>query len=134
MANKSRKGEWYQLESVSLGNATHTREGDEVGVVVGWKPPSDMDEITGGDIDEILRHIGDVPIHREDSQAKMWAGKVVADVLGLDVTQKDAKERIKKILKRCVTSGQLKAVTGEDASRKTRRYLVKGQTAIISDE
>jgi hypothetical protein len=134
MAKKSRKGDWYYLESVNLGNATHTREADEVGVVVGWKPPSDMDETTGGDIDEILRRIGDAPIHREDSQAKMWAGKVVADVLGLDATQKDAKERIKKILKGCVTSGQLKFVPGEDANRKMRRYLVKGQTAVVADE
>ena len=126
MAKKSGKGIWYRLESVNLGNSTKTREADEVGVVTRWKVPSATGEVTGADIQEILDRIGDVPIHREDVQAKMWAGKVVADVLGLDVKEKGTKDRIKKILKGCIKSGQLKTVPGLDAKRETRRYIVKG--------
>jgi hypothetical protein len=44
-------------------------------------------------------------------------------------SQKAVKERVKKILKGCIKSGELKVVPGEDAKRQQRRYVVKGVTA-----
>ena len=126
MARKSGRDDWYFLASVDLGNGTQTREADEVGVVTRWKAPSLSAEVGGADVREIADRIGDLPTRREDCRAKEWVGKVVADVLGLDISQKAAAEHVKILLKGWIKSGHLKVVPGEDGQRRPRKYVVRG--------
>src|SRR6266853_1468715 len=99
-----------------------------MGVVTPWKAPIPLDEVTGGDVREIQERIGDLGVYREDSQAKEWAGKVVADVLGWDASDKDTKKRIKELIKGWLKpeSGELRTVWGEDNEYKKRKFIVSG--------
>jgi len=55
-ANYSRKGEvrWFEKVSRDVGNATAFLPGDEVGVLLSWKPPDEMEGITVADLNAAL--------------------------------------------------------------------------------
>ena len=66
---------------------------------------------------------------RENSQAKDWAGRAVADVLKLDTSNKAHRTKIAGLLKTWIKNGMLVVVEGEDASRRKRSFVEVGAPA-----
>lgn len=124
----SDKVTWRHITGVALGNGDtpFDREGDSIGVVEVWKWPDEFAEISVEEAKEIQRRIA-AGGWRESSQTTTWAGIVVADVLGLDVTQKPVRERILRHLKSWLASGALRVATKLDKHRKPRTFIEVGQ-------
>ncbi len=120
--SKGGQGHWRRLASVQLGNGTGTlNPGDEVGVVEAWTWPSadDMAEralaeraailadVSEDDFETIKIRLG-TSDHRADVRAKLWAGKQVAEILGLDA--KEDRDKIKEMLAVWLERGELESV------------------------
>ncbi|MCK1367232.1 bifunctional DNA primase/polymerase [Bradyrhizobium sp. 62] len=93
LAKRTGHSEWRRLVSVDVGNGTKWTPGDSVGVVERWEWPtetSDVDEITPDQLNEIRRRIAGA-CYAKNFQSDDWAGKVFADVLGLDAKEDRAK-------------------------------------------
>jgi len=64
---------------------------------------------------------------RENSQADDWAGKVVAEVLGLDLGKKSERARVATILKTWIESGVLaKEALPLGVNRKSVPCIIAG--------
>jgi hypothetical protein len=94
-ARSDGRSRWYQMVSVNLGNAVGGDPSDDVGVAIKWQPSEAADSVATPTLLEIAARLesGD---HGSDSQAKDWAGYVVADVLKLDPVRD--KPKIKAML------------------------------------
>lgn len=66
---------------------------------------------------------------RQDSQAKDWAGKLVAEVLNLDLELKADQQRVKIILKTWLGNGVLKIERRRDEKGNDRPFIVVGKPA-----
>jgi len=108
-ANYSKKGDprWFEKQSHTLNNGTGLVPGDEVAVLVPWKPPGALDGVTMHDIglalDTIDRGLLDengAPSGRyytlasNSANKERWAGKVLERMLGC--SEKAAKDLLKK--------------------------------------
>jgi hypothetical protein len=122
LAPPADKSDWYKLESVELGN------GDHVGVVVPWTWPDPFSDITVADLKAVQRAIDGKKL-RENSQAKDWAGLAIAEVLGLDPTEKTNRHKISSCIKTWVASGALRRGEIEDEKGKKRPILEVGEWA-----
>jgi hypothetical protein len=69
--------------------------------------------VSGGDVDRVLWELRSGK-QRADAQAHDWAGKKVAEVLGLDIKETSTKARVKMMLKRWEQNGALKRVRRPD--------------------
>jgi hypothetical protein len=102
------------------------RPQDHVGVVTPWKWPSIatlVDNVPDGALDAIKARVlsGE---YRQNEQAKDWAGKVVADILELDVTEPADKKRIKRLLAAWITAGHFKVESRKDAVRRELKDFI----------
>lgn len=61
--------------------------------------------------------------HRESEQAKEWAGYAVAEILGIDVTDKAERARVVKMLKTWIKEGHLEIYKKKNASRRLRDFI-----------
>jgi hypothetical protein len=122
LAPPAEKSDWFKLESVELGN------GDHVGVVVPWKWPDPFSDITVTDLKAVQRAIDGKKL-RENSQAKDWAGNTIAEVLGIDPTEKSNRHKITSCIKTWVASGALRVSEIEDEKGKKRPILEVGEWA-----
>jgi hypothetical protein len=113
------KASWFQLTSVELGN------GDSVGAVLPWSPPDAFDGIRPHDLYRVQLAIAEGE-WRKDPQAVAWAGRAVADVLGLNTDKKADRSRITSMLKTWIENGALTTVTRDDASRRPRQFIEVG--------
>lgn len=108
--------QWYNLVSQQLGN------GDSVGVVAPWRPPSVMDGIAPEHLQQVqsvLRH----GKYRKDPQATEWVGYVLAKVANIDLEEAGAKRRIGRVIARWVKDGMLEEYQAEDDKRKQRTFI-----------
>ncbi len=122
--------EWFQLESVPLGNGEHG--GDSLPVVVPWTPSGAFDEVSLGH----LRTVQDVlatGAYRVSSQAKPWAGEAVAQVMGLELTRPADMARVKTLLRTWTANGALRIELKKDAKSKPRPFLLPGERADSMD-
>ena len=71
---------WLHLEPLTLAN------GDSVAVVTPWKWPNPFEGVSVAHLLDIQKRVQDGD-YRASQQATNWAGKAVAAVLGLDVSQ-----------------------------------------------
>jgi hypothetical protein len=120
------KATWYRLESVSLGNGNGERPADEIGVVTPWAMPGLLDQVSVSDLLEIQKRLHAEP-WRADAQSKDWGGQVVADVLGLDATDKADKAKIKQLLATWTKSGALKKEMQMSKDHKRRSFFTVGE-------
>jgi AAA domain/Bifunctional DNA primase/polymerase, N-terminal len=114
---------WYKMESVSLGNATAKYDSDDVGVVTSFTPTAAADTVPVEQLKEIAKLLN-AGRHGFNMQAKDWAGKVVANVLGSDPV-KD-KKKINGMIKAWVQEGSLETYTDHDKRQGSDREFVKG--------
>jgi hypothetical protein len=113
LTKRSGRSEWRRMVSVNLDNGRHFWEpGDSVGVVVQWKWPSAasaIEAVEPDDFDRIAAVIAEGNC-RANIQAKEWVGKVVADLLGLDLEIKDDKNHIKLMIAGWIQDGRIQVV------------------------
>jgi len=120
------KADWFRLASVDLGNGPQDGllPGDSVGVAEPWCVPDPFADITVSHLaavqDEVASHTW-----REDYRAGAWVGIAVANVLGLDVENKNHKARIKMLLKTWIAEGALKVTEGTEADTRQKKKFVE---------
>jgi hypothetical protein len=128
-APQSSSKEWYKIEGISLGNGGKGNiaqlKSDHVGVVTRWDWPSNAsftEDVTSDQLQAIKNRLllGE---HRESEQARDWAGKVVAQILGIDVDDKAGKARVVRMLKTWIKEGHLEVYTKNDANRISRDFI-----------
>lgn len=120
------KADWYELLGVDLGNGVDSHPGDSIAVVVPWVLPDPFDNVTPQHLEQVKRVI-DGGEWRENMQSSQWAGRAVADVLGLDPDNKSDRSRIKSILRQWIGNGALKVERRKDGSRHDRPFVVVGR-------
>jgi hypothetical protein len=127
LAPMSQKLDWRHLEGVPLGNGRGlTKPQDFAPVVVEWKWPSleeQADAIPPEALEAIKKRIGGGD-YRDSEQAKQWAGRVVADVLNMDVDNKSDKRRVKALLKKWERDGHFTSEMRPDEKFMKRKCLV----------
>ncbi len=111
---------WFKLENCALAN------GDDVGVAVPWRWPDPFDGITADDLLQVQKAL-DGKAARFDQRATYWAGNIVADVLGFDLSDKMAKNTVKVMLKRWTDNGALRVVKAPCHDRKERPIIEVGK-------
>jgi hypothetical protein len=120
---------WYKMESVDLDNAGDGNlsfiRSDSVGVISRWEWPTSESFVEGVTANQLLAiknwlKLGE---HRESDQARDWAGKVVADVLQIGVTDKAQKARIVSMLATWVKDGHWAVYTKNDENRIARKFI-----------
>ena len=79
--------DWFKLLSVNLGNGPLGGPGDSVGVVATWEWPDPLAGMTGADFEKAAAKIRSGK-WRENTQAKDWVGKAVAEALDLNIESK----------------------------------------------
>jgi AAA domain len=128
LAPRGDKATWRHIVGVPLGNGDDPfdRQGDLVGVVEPWSWPDPFAEVSVYDAKEVQRRIAQGE-WRENSQSTTWAGSVVADVCGLDMSDKAAKATIRSLIARWVASGALRIVPRKDEKRRNRKFIEVGQ-------
>jgi hypothetical protein len=134
MSPRLDRSEWYELQSVDLGNQTAEEQSDNVGVVTRWEWPDICEELGEHDLFRVQQAVSEGPGAilgaghdgwRRDSQASAWVGKAVAHVLEMSLD--DGKPRIKAMLDIWVANGALKAVRRDDRHRKSREFVEVGE-------
>jgi hypothetical protein len=109
------KADWYRLEGVMLNNGPDG--GDSVGIVAPWTPPDAVEQLPEDQVQEVQRRVDDGG-YRFDQRAKSWAGEVIADVIGIDLSTPEAKRRVRRILDQLIANRDLVKLDRFDASRK----------------
>jgi hypothetical protein len=119
--------DWYRIVGVSLGNGGEIAlDGDNVGVVVSWKWPDPMDGVTGGDFEAAAQAIRGGR-WRENIQSKDWVGVPIARAMGLSLTDRADKAKVKGLVKIWIGAGNLVVVEALDEKRMTRKFVEVGQ-------
>lgn len=120
--------DWFRMVSVDLDNGDAFNEGDHVGVVTRWSWPDPFDDVSAGDLLAVQHRVNEGQ-WRENPQAAEWVGKAVAEVLGLDLEDKAARQKVKGLLATWIKSGALARVTGTDEGRRPRPMIEVGRWA-----
>lgn len=125
LAPAAEHSDWFKIESVNLGNGPFGH-GDSVGVVAPWKWPDLMADVTVSDLRKVQTVISKGR-YRENFQAANWAGKAVAEAMGLDV-EKD-RRKIAHLIKTWVGTGVLQKVQAQDEKGNLRPFIEVGEWA-----
>jgi hypothetical protein len=119
-------GQWFEMVSVCLGNGADG--GDSVGVATPWSAPDPFDNVSTHHLRMVQAKIAE-GAWRENIQASDWAGRVVADVLDLDLEIKAGKQKAKKILRTWIDNGALRVIEKLDRNGDPRKFVVVGGVA-----
>lgn len=124
------ESDWLYLESVDLPNGKGDDWiGDSVGVAMRWQPPTaGPAEPLAPSLAAEVRALIEQGEWRESERAERWAGKAIAQVLGLDPDDKAQRSRVKAVLKELLADGTLAKKERRDATRQMRTWIVVGST------
>ena len=97
LAPPADKALYRKMIGVKIGN------GEWIGVCVSFQLPDIFDGVTGKDARKAQKivadaHSGGEPL-RESSQSSQWVGVPIADMLGIDITDKNGKAKVGLIVK-----------------------------------
>ena len=133
MAPPVDRRDWFYLESVPLGNnrsaaeafsvGARAVEGDDVGVVRRWVPPSAQDLVTGDNFKAMVNAMGVDEWRKDPRSGKKWIGNAAAKVLELNLKNAQDRETIKDVLAQWFKAGLFKEVTQHDKHRKPRTFI-----------
>lgn len=118
------RSEWFQLESVSLGNGENG--GDSLGVVAPWSPPDAFDGVSPSHL-RAVQDLLDTGIYRASNQTSPWAGEAVAQALGFDLSRSGDKAKVNALLKTWTANGALRVEMKRDGKSNDRPFLVVGK-------
>lgn len=107
----SEVNQWYQKISVLTPNGHH------VGAIEKWEWPDAFDglsKIDAARVQSAILAMSEPPLESIRSPNR-WAGIVVAEVLGLDISDKGQKARVASLIKGWVASGVLAVETAQNA-------------------
>jgi hypothetical protein len=135
MSPRLHHSEWFQLQSVNLGNGSAEEPSDHVGVVTRWEWPDICQELGEFDLYYVQKAVsegtgGILPDGcdegwRRDPQATAWVGRAVAEVLGKSIEHD--KPLIKKLLDMWIASGALKVIQKPDHRRRPKDFVEVGE-------
>lgn len=128
LAPPAQGAEWFQVASVDLGNGDEEEPGDNVGAVRSWQWPDPFDGVSASDLLAVQNAIA-TGGWRESAQAREWAGKAVAESLGINLDDKAGKQRVKGLLATWLKTGALMRVMAPDKTRQNRPMIVVGKWA-----
>ena len=130
------KAEWFRLVSVSLGNGDEPfgpnpipfDNSDHVQCVTNWEWPAALDDVRLDDLKkvQVLVRGGE---WRESVQCKNWVGIAVANVLGLDPTDKAARSKINSLLSIWYATKMLRKEDRFDKHREEKTFVIVGEAA-----
>jgi hypothetical protein len=122
--------DFYQLESVNLGNDPVHFDGDELGVPTPFKFEK-MEHVPADEIqtDAIEAAIRMKKGWRMNPQSPEWIGHAFAEGLGKDASSKPVRKQIKNLIASWFESGRLVEYTGKDGGRNSR--LMVGLSADV---
>lgn len=99
----SDRNRWFEKVGVQIPN------GANIAAIRPWAWPDHFAGVTVNDACRVRAAIAARdPAPRADSQAKDWAGKVLAEVLGLDLAKVSGKARAKALLKKWIETDVLR--------------------------
>jgi hypothetical protein len=130
LAPPAEGAEWYQVASVDLGNASEYEPSDNVGAVRCWTWPDPFDGVSAADL-LAVQHAIDGGQWRENSQANEWAGRAVADTLGLSLDDLGQKSKVKSLLSTWIKTGALEKVMATDEKSRPRPMIEVGKWAKV---
>lgn len=122
LAPASDKSDWFRFVSEPLGN------GDDIGVVVAWKPPNPLDDITVADLRRAQEAVSRAGPWRESPQSTDWVGSPIAEALSISFDDR-GKARIRDLLKTWLASGAFIVFEGKDEYRQTKKFVRVGELA-----
>lgn len=134
MAPPADRSVWRRFVSVPLGNPTEDYpDGDEIGVVEAWVPPSPLAGVDEDVLPEVQARLRQGQ-WRKDEQAADWAGYLVADVLDISIggakrEERDAAEemnrhRVRGLLREWTAKGDIIVTKGRDPkNRRDTKFL-----------
>lgn len=122
------KAQWYHIVPVPLGNGSHGRGGDVVGVVTSWRFPDPLENLSSDALEKVQQAVASGR-WRRDIQAKDWVGHAIAEALSLGIDNKVDKARVSELLKAWIGSGALVVVDEKDANHETRKFVKVGKLA-----
>lgn len=126
-SNYSARGskEWLHIKPINLGNWTDSYpHGDMVAVTVPWKEPSIFDGITGTDVENIIRSMGNETF-RKSEKSPEWFGYFIANHMDWDAECKTIKKKLMVLIDAWLASGVL-SQSIEIVGGKQRPVLVAG--------
>lgn len=114
--------DWFQICSVDLGN------GDNVGALATWRLPGLFDDVTIDHLRAVQARIAERD-WRENYQAASWCGRLIGEVLDINVDEKAGKAKVTGILREWIKSGALKVEERQDRNRELRKFVIMGDPA-----
>ena len=114
----SDQSQWFKMESFSILNGPFGAEGDSVGVCTAWEWPNPFDDIKFDDLRSAQRAVANGGPWKRNQQAIAWVGIAVADVLGLDPTDRGVKYKLNRIMEKWIKEGVFKVTIKRDAKRR----------------
>ena len=132
LAPPADKALYRKMIGVKIGN------GEWIGVCVSFKLPDAFDGVSAKDAKKAQQIVADAHSNgeplRESSQASNWVGVPIADMLGLDITEKPGKARVGMIIKTWMRTNVLATERVFDAKKGREVPVVVVGEWINSDE
>lgn len=114
---------WFEKTSVITPN------GHSVGAIQPWKWPDAFDGISRQDsarVRSAIASMGEPP--RENVRSSAWAGVVIGDILGIDVTDPAGKTKVQSIMAKWILTDVLRVETVHDARNgRAAKIIVAGE-------
>jgi hypothetical protein len=123
------KTDWRYIKGVCLGNATSSDPEDDVGVVTAWAWPNALDGVTTADLVNAQKAVAQGGPWRQDPRANDWVGHPIAEALGLSLSKKKDKAKVRGLLKVWIENGMFVVFNDKDKKRRTRRFVRVGELA-----
>lgn len=121
LARRSERASWFARIGVKLEN------GDNVATVEPWQWPDAFDGVTESDLLRVQQAIerSERPARRSP-QARDWAGNIVGDVLGLNMSDQSVRARVRVMLETWIKNHAFKIdeIKDTEKGRKTPILLV----------
>ncbi|WP_426039465.1 AAA family ATPase [Brevundimonas sp. DC300-4] len=126
MAPRSGVSAWHRLVNFDLDNGWNVGPSDHIGVVTAWDWPDAFSGVTAADLLAVQKAI-DAGHWRENIQAAEWAGKAVAEAMGLDLDDKGGRQKAKNLLRNWLKEGALTRIIGRDGKGNERPMIEVGK-------
>ena len=118
---------WIEMVERPIANGENGSYRDTVVVSTLWTPPDVTDKVTPTVAAAIRSEIGKAD-YRRDQRASNWAGKLIAQRLGLDLEKPSQRRQAKDILNWLIAKGVLTTQFREDSRRRSREFVVPGSS------